>query len=191
MSAASSNQPVDTSRTIELLHSPLKMFGVLVAGVLMTSLSLVFVLPVFPELGSDPVTHAIGIVGTLFFGLCTIMIVRQWFTLEAVITISPAGLRDVRVAREFVPWSAIERLSTWTLQGQSILVVAVAPEVESRLTLTRTARWTRGANRKLGADGLCITAHGLKLDFASLAALVHAYAAAYGAPAARTAPLPD
>ncbi|MFY0534540.1 STM3941 family protein [Nannocystis pusilla] len=187
MPATSSNPPVDTSRTIELLHSPLKMFGVLVGGVLMTSLSLVFVLPVFPELGSDPVTHAIGIVGTLFFGLCTLMIVRQWFTLEAVITISPAGLRDVRVAREFIPWTAIERLSTWSLQGQSTLVVAVAPAVESRLTLTRTARWTRGANRKLGADGLCVSAHGLKVDFAGLTALVHAYASAYEAPAAKAA----
>lgn len=191
MPATSSNQPVDTSRTLELLHSPLKMFGVLVAGVLMTSLSLVFVLPVFPGLGSDPVTHVIGIVGTLFFGLCTLMIVRQWFTLEAVITLSPTGLRDVRVAQEFIPWAAIERLSTWTLQGQSTLVVAVAPEVESRLTLTRTARWTRGANRKLGADGLCVSAHGLKVDFASLAALVHAYATTYGAPATRAAPAPD
>lgn len=191
MPAASSNQPVDTSRTLELLHSPLKMFGVLVGGVLMTSLSLVFVLPVFPELGDDPVAYAVGIVGALFFGLCTLMIVRQWFTLEAVITISPAGLRDVRVAREFIPWSAIERLSTWTLQGQSILVVAVAPEVESRLTLTRTARWTRGPNRKLGADGLCVTAHGLKVDFAGLAALVHAYATTYDAPATRAAPAAD
>ncbi|MCY1065444.1 hypothetical protein OV090_11760 [Nannocystis sp. RBIL2] len=185
------NQPVDTSRTIELLHSPLKMFGLLVLGVLMTSLALVFVLPVFPGLGSDPVTHAVGIVGTLFFGLCTLMILRQWFTLEAVITISPAGLRDVRIAQEFIPWPAMERLSTWTLQGQTILVVAVAPEVESRLTLTRTARWTRGANRKLGADGLCVTAQGLKLEFAGLAALVHAYAATYGAPAASAAPSPD
>lgn len=191
MPATSSNQPVDTSRTLELLHSPLKMFGMLAAGVSMTALSLVFVLPVFPELGDDAVAYAIGIVGTLFFGLCTLMILRQWFTLEAVITISPAGLRDVRVAQEFIPWPAIERLSTWSLQGQSILVVAVAPEVESRLNLTRTARWSRGPNRKLGADGLCVSAHGLKIDFASLTALVHAYAAAYGAPAASAAPAAD
>lgn len=191
MPAAPSNQPVDTSRTLELLHSPLKMFGALVGGALMTALSLLFVLPVFPQLGSDPVTHAVGIVGTLFFGLCTLMIVRQWFTLQAVVTLSPAGLRDVRVAREFIPWSAIERLSTWTFQGQNILVVAVAPAVESRLTLTRTARWTRGPNRNLGADGLCVTAHGLKVDFAGLAALVHAYAATHGAPASRAAPAPE
>ncbi|PCC68886.1 hypothetical protein SAMN02745121_07584 [Nannocystis exedens] len=184
MPAPSSNEFVDTSRTLELLHSPLKMFGVLAAGLVMTSLSLLLVVPIVPELAGDPVVRGLGIVGALFFGSCSVVVLRQWFTPEAVITISPAGLRDVRVARAFIPWPAIERLSTWTFNGQSFLVIAVAPEVERRLPLTRTARWTRGPNRKLGADGLCVSAHGLKVDFATLAALVHAYAATYAAPAA-------
>jgi hypothetical protein len=32
------------------------------------------------------------------------------------------------------------------------------------------ARWTRGANRALGADGLCVTAQGLKIDYPALLA---------------------
>jgi hypothetical protein len=54
-------------------------------------------------------------------------------------------------------------------------VISVAPAVEERLGLTRMARWTRGANRSLGADGLCIGAQGLPLSFDDLGRLVAAH----------------
>jgi len=43
---------------------------------------------------------------------------------------------------------------------------------------SRIARWSRGANRALGADGLCVAAQGLTIKFDSLLALSMAYAAA-------------
>jgi hypothetical protein len=75
-----------------------------------------------------------------------------------VVTVTPEGIRDTRVAAEVIPWSAITGISTWQYRGQKIMVLAVDPATESGLTLTRIARWSRGANRALGADGLCIAA---------------------------------
>ena len=72
----------------------------------------------------------------------------------------------------------MQDISTWGIQGQKIMVLAIDPAVESRLTTTPIARWSRGANRALGADGLCITAQGLKIDYKSLLQTSMAYAEA-------------
>jgi hypothetical protein len=181
---------VDTTRTLEILHAPLKTLGYVALALVMTAASLTLVVLDVPELAGADVARVIGTIGALFFGLCTFLWLWQLLTMGAVVTLSPGGLRDVRIAREVMPWRAIDRLSIWNMQGQSFVVVALAPEVEQRLTLTRIARWTRGANRRLGADGLCVSAHGLKVDFATLSALVQAYAAAHGAPAGAQAERP-
>ncbi|MGH6925292.1 MAG: hypothetical protein ACRED5_16290 [Propylenella sp.] len=48
------------------------------------------------------------------------------------------------------------------------MVLAVDPETERNLHLSRIARWSRGANRRLGADGLCVTAQDLKVSYDEL-----------------------
>jgi hypothetical protein len=55
------------------------------------------------------------------------------------------------------------------------MVLAVDPEVEGKLHLSRIARWSRGANKRLGADGLCVTAQGLKIDYDELWSTAMAY----------------
>ena len=114
----------------------------------------------FPNMPNDPG----GGVGRLFRA-GVLQLLRGGRDLAAarssaapVMTVSPAGLRDVRVAAEPIPWRAIKSISTWQMQRQMVLVVAIDPEEEARLTLTRLARWTRDANRRLGADGLVISA---------------------------------
>lgn len=167
--------PTSGSSPLEIFQSPGKTLGFVACGVLMTAVSLVLV--VSPQLADDGFARVIGTVGALFFGLCTALWLRQMLRSTPVVTISPEGLRDVRVAREVIPWSAVERVSMWSGQGQRFVVLAIAPEVERGLTLTRIARWTRAANRRLGADGLIISAHGLRIDVDSLSATIHAHAA--------------
>jgi hypothetical protein len=119
-------------------------------------------------------------VGVAFFGLCTWGILRRLLNASGpVVTLSPEGIRDTRVAKEPIPWSAVTGISTWEYRGQKAMVLAVSPGVEDRLGLTRMARWTRGANRALGADGLCITAAGLKIDYATLLQTSQDYADAH------------
>jgi hypothetical protein len=77
-----------------------------------------------------------------------------------------------------VPWSAVTGISTWQLGPQRVMVLAVDPAVERRLTLTTIAKWSRAPNRALGADGLCVTAQGLAIDYDTLYATALAYAEA-------------
>lgn len=175
--SASSSSSVDTSRTLEIHAAPGKALWRAVLGVVMTLASLMLVLPVLPQLGDDIFARVVGTIGALFFGLCTVLWLQQAFVSGPIVTISPAGLRDIRVAREVIPWRTITQLSIWSAQGQRFVVVALAPGDERRLTLTRMARWTRGANRRLGADGLIISPHGLRTDLDSLFATLDAHVA--------------
>jgi hypothetical protein len=150
----------DTSRTVVIESSPAKLLVLVGVGVLMTAGSLIVALlpGILPEIW--------GYLGTAFFGLCTGVALWRLLTSSGpVITISPEGIRDTRIAAALIPWSAITGISTWEYRGQKAMVLAMKPGVEDELGLTRVARWTRSANRALGADGLCVTASGLKIDY--------------------------
>jgi hypothetical protein len=155
--------PTDTSRTIMIENSPTKMLRLVAGGVVLVVVSLFLTIP------DGIVTKLIGWFGIIFFGLCTIVTLWRLFTTRgAVVTISPDGIRDVRIAEDMIPWGAVKKISTWEYQHQKFMVLAVDPDVTARLRLVPIARWTRDANRALGADGLCITAGGLKIDYATL-----------------------
>ena len=139
---------------------------------------------------SDVFKLAIGAMGSLFFGFC--LIIALWRMLTASggpVTLTATGLRDPRVAREEIPWLALEKISTWTLQGQTVMVLRVRPEVEARLGLTPMARWTRGPNKALGADGLCISPLGLDVSYDRMLEATIKYASA--APGAVTGSAAD
>ncbi|MGF1650294.1 MAG: STM3941 family protein [Hyphomicrobiaceae bacterium] len=123
----------------------------------------------------------VGWIGLIFFSYCLAGIIWRAATVRGpVITLSPEGLRDVRVAAEPIPWTAITGLSTWSFAGQKIMVVAIEPDVEARLTLTTLARSTRSANAKLGANGLCITPTGLDVTYDDLFEASRTYLDHYG-----------
>ena len=114
-----------------------------------------------------------GWVGVVFFSLCLAIIIwRLVHVSDVLVSLTPDGILDKRVAERPIPWSAVQDVGVWTMQGQKVIVLPVSPEVEAGLGLTRMARWTRGANAKLGADGLCITAAGLKIKHDDLLAAI-------------------
>jgi len=165
----------DTSRTLTIESSPAKLFGLVGLGFFMTAVSIiVFFLP-----GALTLRKLVaGCLGVVFFGLCTVVAMSRLANSRSpVITLSAEGIRDSRVAAELIPWSAVTRISTWSSRGRNhCVVLAIEPSVEARLGLTRIAQWTRAANRTLGADGLCITAAGLKVDHNTLLRACQDYA---------------
>ena len=156
----------DTSRTLVIESSPRKLLVLVGIGVLMTAASLAVALRL-P--GIALLYIIVGYFGAAFFGLCTCAAVWRLLTSRGpVITISPEGIRDTRIAAVVIPWSGITGISTWECSGQKVMVLALKPGVEEGLGLTSMARLTRDANRALGANGLCVAASGLKMDYDTL-----------------------
>jgi hypothetical protein len=118
----------------------------------------------------------------MFFGGGIALLLWRLFTTRSVVTITPEGIRDVRVAAELIPWSAIDHIAIWDKQ---VMLLTVDPAVEAGLTLTRLTRWTRASNRAVGVElGFAVTAMGLKIGFDELLATTQAYARAWQSRAA-------
>jgi hypothetical protein len=134
-----------------------------------TGIATALAFQLFPNMTPDPNAAAAGYSGVVFFSFCTLVaIVRLIQQRGAAVTISPAGLHDRRVAAKPIPWQAIKSIATLQLQRQMVLVVTIDPEEEAKVGLTRVARWTRDANRRLGADGLVISPNGLTVGYPTL-----------------------
>ena len=160
---------------MEIRGSPAKLVGLLVLGIAMTAACAAIVLGYIP-VRRGSIGEFFAWVGLIFFGLILILIAyRLMNAKDVVVTISQEGIRDTRVAERIIPWSAVEKVSTWELQKQKVIVLQVPPEVEGSIQMTRMARFSRGPNRSLGADGLCITASGLKISHEKLLEAVLAH----------------
>jgi hypothetical protein len=165
---------------MEIKGSPTRSIGLLAAGVPMTVISAALALRWIP---GSPITIAFGWIGLTLFGLCTV--VGLWRLLTAgrtVVTITPDGIMDTRLAADAVPWSSVRDISTVTIKRQQHVVLAIEPSVEARLELTPIAKWSRGLDRAFGIDGLCVSAQGLKINHDQLlhACLAHWRAAGGG-----------
>jgi hypothetical protein len=179
---------IDTPGAVEIEASLVRMLGLAALGLVATALSAATALHAFPNVAPGSLVEFYARAATVFCAACTVLILWRALTMRGpVVTITHEGIRDRRVAAEVIPWSAVKGINIWEHRGQRIMVLAVDLTVEAGLNLTRTARWTRNANRSLGADGLCVTAQGLKIGFDELLETAVAYARAWQSGAA-TAP---
>jgi hypothetical protein len=177
-----SEPSIDPKQTREIPAAPLKLLLLLLGAVafvlgsyFMTSAT------VDTDRHSAEKVQLIGYLGLAFFGPCALLIAWRLLTQRGpVITLSPQGFRDVRVSHDVVPWRAIASIGTWTHSGQRIMVLGMKSGEEEKLKLTRIARMSRGANARLGADGLAITAQGTKINHDDLIATTTAYVQAHG-----------
>jgi hypothetical protein len=159
----------DTSRTIEFHASPTRLLTLLSFSAMSMGIASALAFRLFPNVPNDPAVVSAGYSGLFFFSFCAVVAIWRLLGQRGpIVTVSPEGLRDVRIAAETIPWPAIKSISTWQMQRQMVLLVVVDPEAEARLTFTRLARWTRSAHRQLGADGLVISSHGLKVGYPTL-----------------------
>jgi hypothetical protein len=138
------------------------------------------------------ITHrAIGGVGVALFGLTTAKCVRMLFAVNGpVVLVSNYGIRDLRIANEFILWDSVTDVSACEHRGQKFVLLKITPALEQRLFCDGTAKALLAANRTVGLDGIVIRSNGLDTDFGALLAACRTnYAAAKGAdgPAQRSA----
>ena len=154
---------------LEIRQSPWRMLGLIGLGVVMTTGSAAIALRRLPGIAPGSFHEFVGYAGTALFSLATV--VATWRLLAergAVITVSEDGIHDRRLSPNVIPWRAISGISTWQYRRQRMMVLAIDPAAEATLALTRMARWSRGPNRSLGIDGLCVATVGLATDYDTL-----------------------
>jgi hypothetical protein len=154
---------------LEIYSSPVKMVLLVSAGIAMTALSYVIAFHVMPGVGKGSFHEFFGYAGLVFFGLGTLVIIWRALTAHGVIVSMDAqGIKDIRITEKVIPWSAVRDISTFEMRRQKMMLLAVDPEFERQLNFSRLARLAREASRALGADGLCVTAQGLKISYEKL-----------------------
>jgi hypothetical protein len=161
-----------TSDVMEVKGSPMKLIGLFAVGVLLTGTSAALAFRWIPSRNSV----VVGWFGLLFFGLCTTILLWRLLTAgRTVVTITSQGIKDARLSGDVVPWRGIQSLSTAQIKRQRFIVLAIDPSIEQQLTLKPIARLSRGPNRMLGINGLCISAAGLQINHDALfkACLAH------------------
>lgn len=174
--------PIDTSRTTEIAASPAKLALMIALGLGFVAVGYWMTLAtVDTPRYSAAMVRALGYLSITVFGFFLLIALWRLLTQRGpVITLSPVGLRDVRVSNDVIPWQAINSLKTWQMSGQQVMVVGLIDGEEAKLKLTTIARMSRGANARLGADGLAMTAQGTKISHAELMDAAIAYAERYG-----------
>ena len=156
----------DTARTVAFEGSPEKYFMLAFFAMLMAIVAIAIALPASPGLHDSFVIRLIFYSVAAFFLLCAAVALRQIPKARGtVLTISPQGIRDTRIAADTVPWSAIQNISTWAFGSFAAMVVKVDPVAERRLSLNLMSRLTRRPNSWFGADGLAIGPVGLKTGY--------------------------
>ena len=170
---------------LHIAYSKLKLAKVAAAGVALVAVSAVLAFDWSSGQTGSVFARAIGWIGLLFFGLCLGVIVRRFFAGRGVIvTMTSEGLIDRRVAADLIPWRAIKAIDVWEFSGQKAIVLKIDPAVEKSLNLRPMTKWSRGPNRALGADGLCIASMGLSVSHDQLLHKIRArLRAAQGDPA--------
>lgn len=173
--------PIDTSGTIEIGNAPARLALYLAGALAFVAIGLWIIRQTAPTSGTaDMIMLVIGWFSVVFFGwIALIAAQRMIWTRTPVITISPEGIRDIRVSPDLIPWTAIRSITTWQLQGTAIMVLGLASGEEEKLRLSAITRMTRRANAALGADGLSIATQGTKISHDRLMDITIAYADRY------------
>jgi hypothetical protein len=130
----------------------------------------------------DIIHRLIGETGIALFGLATVKCVWALFAVKRpVLLVSKYGIRDLRIANEFILWDSVTDISACERRGQKFVVVKITRALEQRLLCDGTGKALLAASRTAGLDGIVIRSNGLDTDFEALLAACNAhYAAARG-----------
>lgn len=126
--------------------------------------------------GENWLRRMVGYAGIAFFGLMAAKFVWVLFAERApVLSVSRDGIRDLRMANEFILWKSVADVSAGRVGRQSFVVLKLEPAVEQRLFCADVAQPMLAANRALGLDGIAISPVGLATDFDGLMATCSGY----------------
>lgn len=158
--------------TTTIYRSKLKM-GLLLLGSLAFVLVGIFVIWVdYGENGAGGYGVFVGILTILFFGFCGGIAAYKTFDRKPAVVFLPDGLVVPDIASAPIGWRDIHGVRFVEYERQPIIEIALSPEAEASLPFTRMVKMTRGANRGLGFQGVCLSGLGLTVPPADVARMI-------------------
>ena len=171
-------EDVDTSSTVEIEQDPVVMFGMVLGSAAFVACGVWMV----NDADQSVKTLIFGWAGIVFFGLCLVVIAAQGLRQRGpVLVVSPQGVTDRRARNaRLLPWSDVSSVGEWRVRGQRMVVLGLRPAAWERLAGKKpVVTFLRKANAALGADGLLISASGLKASYSDIRNLITAFAKAH------------
>jgi hypothetical protein len=80
-----------------------------------------------------------------------------------VLFINRTGIRDLRIADQWIVWEAVTDVRITRVRSQKFVVLKVSPALEELLFATTFKRIMQGANRALSVEGIVISPTGLSI----------------------------
>lgn len=127
----------DANETVEITQDTAKVITHAAGAALFAGFCAAVALHVIPGTTVGSIREFCVALGAVFFGLLAILLTCRLFSMgggRPVVTLSPLGIRDIRVAAEFIPWSAIQHVSSLQVRRQTFIVLMVDPAVEATWT---------------------------------------------------------
>jgi hypothetical protein len=116
--------------------------------------------------------------GVPFFGLLGLIPLFRMFDRRFILTISPAGIRDVRISPSFMPWTDIKKVGLRRIRNQEFLMLELEPAIEQRLIKSRLAVFFKHLNALVGMPGYSVSAAALDGSFEEVLSAVYLFGAA-------------
>jgi hypothetical protein len=127
-----------------------------------------------PLIDMDIARRVTGEAGIALFGLATARCIWMLFAAKGpVVLVSNYGIRDLRIANEFILWDSVTDISGCERRGEKSVLLKITPALEQRLLDDATAKALLAASRTAG--GIVIRANGLDMDFEALLATCKAH----------------
>ncbi len=127
----------------------------------------------------DPFRRLVGWLGALFFLLCAMISVLRSFN-RPVVTVSSDGIQDTRISPQFIPWTAVESISTRQVRDVKFTVLKLSAAAYANLQLSSLTKITSRANQAFGMDGVHIGTVELPVKFDEFHSTVTSFARTRG-----------
>lgn len=158
---------------VNITRSPKKLARLFWINTLMLVLGAWLVSDFAPDIRN---AEFLGWVSILLFGATEICIVRFFIRRrDVIVSITRAGIRDIRISPDVIPWSAIEDISIVRAQRTKSLVLKLDVHWTEKMTRTPVQKLRRLFGRAAGIDGVTINSGTLKIEFMALFGFVGSY----------------
>ena len=133
-----------------------RMLGLLLLGIGMTALGY------WVAMRASGTEKWAGWFCVVFFGIGCVVILRQTFRRDAIITLDAEGIESNRVGKEKILWAQVAAVSIGTIQRQKMLCIHLKDEDAYVAGLSATRRAVARSNKALGFPAISVSFQGLK-----------------------------